>query len=98
MQAHSPGIISRNRNILLIALGTVLILLLPLVAMQFSDDVVWSAGDFIVAGALLFGTGIAFELLARRTSSPVRRAVLGVVLLAALLFVWAQLAVGVFGD
>src|SRR3712207_5086523 len=44
-----------------------LIWLLPLVAMQFTDDVVWDETDFAVIGAILFGACGAYELAARRT-------------------------------
>ena len=44
-----------------------LILLLPLVAMQFTDQVVWDVADFAIFGALLVGVGVAYELAARMT-------------------------------
>ena len=98
MQQRNTNLISQNRNILLIAIATGLVLLVPLIAMQFSDDVVWSWFDFVVAGVLLFGAGLAFELLARRAGSTATRVLIGAGCMAVLLFVWAQLAVGVFGD
>jgi hypothetical protein len=52
-----------------VALGVALILSLPLVAMQFSDEVVWSLADFVVAGALLTTIGVALELAARKTGN-----------------------------
>src|SRR3982751_4077064 len=42
-----------------------LILLLPLLAMQFTDEVRWGVADFVIAGALLFGAGLTYELIAR---------------------------------
>jgi hypothetical protein len=42
-----------------------LILLLPLIAMQFTDEVVWDVTDFAVFGALLVGVGVTFEFAAR---------------------------------
>src|SRR4026209_2923435 len=36
-----------------VAAGVALVLSLPLVAMAFSDEVVWSLADFVVAGVLL---------------------------------------------
>lgn len=95
-QANNP--ISQNRNIILIAIATALVLLVPLVAMQFSDDVVWTWFDFAAAGVLLFGTGAAAELVMRRTNSAVFKLAIGGAFILALAFVWAQLAVGIFGD
>ena len=34
-----------------------LVLLLPLIAMQFTDGVNWDVADFLFAGALLVGVG-----------------------------------------
>jgi hypothetical protein len=74
-----------------------LILLLPLVAMQFTDEVNWDVADFAFAGALLIGTGITYELAVRKTGDTVYRAAVGVALAAALLIVWINLAVGIIG-
>jgi hypothetical protein len=49
-----------------VALATAFILLLPLVAMQITDEVDWSLADFAFAGALLGGTGLLLELAARK--------------------------------
>ena len=35
-----------------------LVLLIPLIAMQFTDEVNWSGGDFVFAALLLLGVGI----------------------------------------
>jgi hypothetical protein len=80
------------------ALGTGLLLLIPLVAMRFTDEVNWSRSDFVLMGALLFGTGLAFESIARRARSLAHRAAVAVALGAAFLLVWVNLAVGIIGD
>jgi peptidoglycan/LPS O-acetylase OafA/YrhL len=80
-----------------VALVMAAILLVPFVAMRFTNEVNWTIVDFIVAAILLGGTGLAFILLARRTRQAKRRIAIGAVLLAALLLVWAELAVGIFG-
>ena len=72
-------------------------LLLPLVAMQFTDEVNWSETDFIVAGALIGGTGLTFELAARTTANHAYRAAVGLALAAAFLLIWLNLAVGIIG-
>ena len=75
-----------------------MVLLLPLVAMQFTSEVQWTASDFVVAGVLLFGMGLLIELALRKTKKGAWRifAVLGLMLL--FLLVWLELAVGIFGS
>jgi hypothetical protein len=57
------------RSAVRVALGVALILSLPLVAMQLSDDAVWSLADFLAAGVLLTTIGVALELAVRRTGN-----------------------------
>jgi hypothetical protein len=57
----------------------------------------WTLLDFVIAAILLGCTGNAYVLVARRTPEVKRRVLIGTVLLAALLLVWAEMAVGVFG-
>ncbi len=80
-----------------IVLAAAFILLLPLLAMQITDEVVWDLADFAVAGALLVGTGLMYELAARKAGNIAYRAAVGVALAAALLLVWINLAVGIIG-
>jgi hypothetical protein len=75
-----------------------LILLLPLVAMRFTDEVTWTGGDFVFAAVLIGGLGLAFELSVRRSRSPAYRAGAAFALAAAFLVVWANGAVGMIGD
>ena len=86
------------RNILRIALATVAILLIPLVAMQFTDEVAWTLSDFVIAGILLFGSGLAYELTSRRSGQAAYRAAAGVGVVAALLLLWVNGAVGIIGN
>jgi hypothetical protein len=81
-----------------VALATAVILMVPLVAMQFTDEVAWGPGDFIVMGAVLFGTGLSYELVAGRSGNITYRAGVGLGLATAFLLVWLNLAVGVIGS
>ena len=74
---------------------TGIILLIPLIAMQFSDEVNWGLGDFITAGTLLIGTGLIYEFASRRIKNKVNRTILGIVLLFLLAVIWIQLAAGI---
>lgn len=89
---------SVTKNVLFVVLGAALILLVPLVAMQFTDEMAWDLADFVLAGALLVGTGLTYVMLARKLSNTRHRAIVGVVFALALFLVWVELAVGIIGD
>ncbi|MFU0504875.1 hypothetical protein [Pseudaminobacter sp. NGMCC 1.201702] len=74
-----------------------LLLLLPLIAMQFTDEVNWDEIDFLVAGAMLAVAFGSFELAARKTGSMRYRAAVGLAIAAAFILVWLNLAVGIIG-
>ena len=74
------------------------VLLLPLVAMQFTDEVQWDVADFVVAGVMLLTAGALFELAARKSRNSAYRAGVAVALLAAFLLVWVNAAVGLIGS
>lgn len=75
-----------------------LVLFLPLVAMQFTDEVNWDVTDFAFAGGLIVATGVTFELTARMTNNKAYRAAVGVALAAAFSLVWINAAVGIIGS
>ena len=97
MNLTSKKAIARNSIFVWIAAATGLILLIPLVAMQLFGGVNWDRIDFVVAGFILFSTGSLFVLVARRFPRR-RRVVIGIVFVAVLLYVWAELAVGILTD
>ncbi len=73
------------------------LLLLPLVAMQFTREVAWTPLDFIVAGFMLLAACGSFEFGARMSSNSAYRAGLGIAVVAGFLLVWINLAVGIIG-
>jgi hypothetical protein len=85
-----------QRPLLGVALATVLLLLVPAVAMQFTAEVSWGAGDFVVAAVLLFGAGAAMVVANRHVRGTARRAAVTVAIATGLALVWAELAVGLF--
>lgn len=78
--------------------GAAALIALPALAMQFSDEVRWTAGDFLTASLMLGSVGLAFELVVRASASRHYRAAAAVALLAGLLLVWANGAVGIIGS
>jgi hypothetical protein len=73
------------------------LLLLPLLAMQVTDQVDWNLADFAVAAALLVGVGATYELAARMTCNRAYRAAVAIALAAGFILIWINLAVGVIG-
>lgn len=78
-----------------IAIVTGIILSIPLIAMQFTSEVSWDSTDFIVMGSLIFGMGSLFVLTARKIERKYWPFA-GIAFFLALLYIWAELAVGIF--
>lgn len=74
------------------------LLLLPLVAMQFTNEVNWTGSDFAVFGAMLLVAGLAYEFIASAAGNTAYRLGAGVAVATAFLLVWVNLAVGFIGD
>lgn len=89
--------ITQNQRLTGIVLTAALLLLIPLIAMQFTSEVNWTLSDFVVAGVLLFGTGLMLELVLRKVKQTGRRIALCAVIILALMVIWVELAVGIFG-
>lgn len=78
--------------------ASALLLLIPLIGMQLSEEVNWTGFDFLVAAALLLGTGLFIELALRVFHNSRHKAIACLLVLALALLVWAELAVGIFGS
>jgi hypothetical protein len=79
--------------------GAVVMLALPFIAMQLNTEGVdWSAGDFVIMGAMLGAIGGILELAVRLSPNRFYRAAVGLALLGTFLLVWANLAVGIVGS
>ena len=85
------------KRISLIFFAVFLLLLIPGIAMQFSNEVNWSAFDFIIAGFLLTGLGLGLNAVFVKFKGR-KRWLAGIALLIFFLLVWVEMAVGVFGS
>ena len=83
---------TKNKRLIGIVLAVVFLLLIPLIA-----NFPWSVEDFVIAGILLFGTGLLCELVLRKINRKGYRIALCVAILFGLFLIWAELAVGIFG-
>jgi hypothetical protein len=73
-------------------------LLTPLVAMRFTHEVKWTVFDFVFAGIVLGGGGLAAEATIRFSQDRAYRIAAALALLAAILLVWINAAVGIIGN
>lgn len=89
---------SLSRSIFWVSCITLLLLAVPLVAMQFTDEVKWGVPDFIIMGLLIFGTGFSYVLITRSSSNIIYRAALAIAIGSTFLLVWVNLAVGLIGS
>lgn len=94
----SPPFFSMYKNIRRLGVVTALILAVPLVAMQFTGEVAWTLSDFVFAGTLIFGTGLAYLLIAGRSGNTVYKFAIGLALAGIFLLTWVNGAVGIIGN
>lgn len=88
----------KKKNILIIAVVTASILMIPFIAMQFTDEVNWSVFDFIIMGILLFGTGLMYEFVSSRSENILYKIAVSIAVITGLLLIWINMAVGVIGS
>lgn len=86
------------KRLILILVGTLSLLLIPLIAMQFTEEIKWTLGDFILAGLLLCGVSLAIEVVLRKVRHPSTRIILVLLVAFIFLLIWAELAVGIFNS
>jgi hypothetical protein len=75
-----------------------LLLLIPLIGMQLSDQVDWSLFDFILMGTLLLALGFGIHLISLKTKTYKKRIIFIAIAVLLFLFIWGELAVGIIGS
>lgn len=86
----------KNLRLICILLAVPVLLLVPLIAMGFTQEVNWTLLDFVAAAVLLLSAGLACELVLRKFRTAGSRIVLCGAILAVLGLVWGELATGFF--
>ena len=77
------------KDVFLVAAGTAALLLIPVLGSW-----PWTLSDFVIAGALIFVAGLLLGLVLRTSGKYRIAGAIGIVLL--FVWLWAELAVGVF--
>ena len=85
-----------GKSLLTVAAVTAAVLMIPLVAMQFTGEVNWTVSDFVIAGVLLMVTGLAWVVASRTVRTRKQRVIAGALIGLAFVYIWAELAVGIF--
>lgn len=86
----------KRKDFIVIFTVTLLVLMIPLITMWPLDEFDWGFADFVIAGAMIFGTGLLLDYVARKMDKKYRLlAVIGIIL--AFFLLWAELAVGIIG-
>jgi len=88
----------KNKRLLLILALIAVLLLTPLIAMQFTKEVNWDSADFLIMGVLLLTTGLVCEFILRKFKTFKSRILICGVVLFLFFLIWAELAVGIFGS
>ncbi len=87
-----------KKHIKYILIIIVLLLSIPLIAMQFTSDVQWNIMDVIVAGVLLFGFGMGISALINSVKDKKRLVLYLIAFLLVFILLWIELAVGIFNS
>ncbi len=82
-------------RIKMVALTVAILLCIPFAAMYFTKEVNWSTLDFVMAGCLLFATGLLLDVVIRKTTAKKRLLFISIVITMFLL-IWIELAVGIW--
>ena len=77
-------------------IGIAIVLSIPFIAMQFENDVDWGPEDFIIMGLLMSFFVGTFQLITRMKFARRRKWLIGGGMLLVFLYIWAELAVGIF--
>lgn len=90
-------ITQKQKTIVIYALPLAL-LTIPMLGNIFSKEVNWTAADFLIAGILLFTTAFLINLVRNKIKKQSRKIMLSIFILLALVLIWLELAVGIFGS
>lgn len=89
---------TQKQTSVIIYSAVAVVLSIPLIAMQFTTEVNWTASDFLIMGALLFTTAFAVDFVLKKVKTLKSRLILVFGIIALLILIWVEMAVGIFGS
>ncbi|WP_337873530.1 hypothetical protein [Ignavibacterium sp.] len=87
----------KNKRLFIIIVTASFLLAIPVIAMQFTNEVDWNLFDFVIMGALLFGTGLSIDFILRKVKTVKNKIIICGVIIILFFLIWAELAVGILG-
>ena len=75
-----------------------MLLLIPFIGMQYSNEVKWSLNDFMIMGVILLSFGIIINKITYHVGGFNKRVILISTLIILFFLLWAELAVGLFNS
>ena len=75
-----------------------MLLLIPFIGTQYSNEVNWSLNDFIIMGVILLSFGIITNKIIYHIGAFKKRVILISTLIILFFLLWAELAVGLFNS
>lgn len=90
-------ITTNHRSLILYSIPLV-VLSIPLIAMQFTSEVNWTMSDFTTMGILLFLTVFTIDFVLKKVKTFKSRLIIVSVIIISLMLTWAEMAVGIFGS
>jgi hypothetical protein len=93
-----PKFLTTNNRYLLMLVGILVLLYIPIIAMQFTSEVDWNLFDFLVMGILLVLTVSVIVLVLRKFTKTSQRIMICGILLGIFFLIWGELAVGIFSS
>lgn len=84
-----------KKNVILIVTIILFLLCIPLISMQFSDDVQWDIIDFIIAASILLVTGFIIEFVIRKISNSNYRLFIILAILLLMILTFIEIGVGI---
>jgi len=71
------------------------VLVVPLIAMQFTDQVSWKTGDFVVAAAMVLVASLMYFHITQRQRKQTNKLLWGLLIGLLLISVWVVLAIDI---
>jgi hypothetical protein len=87
----------QQKELTKIIITAFIMLLIPVTAMQFTDQVNWKTLDFVVLFFIVLIVGILIKIVCNSISKKRNKIIIIAIIISITLLIWAELAVGIFG-